>query len=88
MKRIILFLLFVPCLLFAQDVNDLRKNAERNNTAESWNILAKYYSEKGVDTTALRKTAEQAYSLALKEKNNKSVSETCSKNARKHKKKE
>lgn len=73
MKRIILFLLFVPCLLFAQDVNDLRKNAERNNTAESWNILAKYYSEKGVDTTALRKTAEQAYSLALKEKNNKEI---------------
>lgn len=71
MKRIILFLLFVPCLLFAQDVNNLKKNAERNNTAESWNILAKYYYDKGVDTTALRKAAQQAYSLALKEKNNK-----------------
>lgn len=71
MRIITLFLLFIPPILFAQNIDNLKRNAERNNTAESWNILAKYYYDEGTDTTALRKTAQQAYSLALKEKNNK-----------------
>lgn len=70
MKIVLLFLLVLPSIIFAQDIEELKKNARNRNNAISWNKLAAYYSEK-TDTAACRSSAEKAYSLAVKEKNNK-----------------
>lgn len=70
MKTILLFIAFtVPSLLFSQNANELKSAAQKKNTAEAWNKLARYYYEVENDTLQLRKSAENAYRLAVKEKN-------------------
>lgn len=73
MKKYILFLLLIPSIIFAQNLEELKKKAQKENTAKSWNDLAKYYYDKEGDTTDLKKAAQQGYSLALKEKSNREI---------------
>lgn len=72
MKRLLFCLLFIPQIVFGQDLAELKETALQKNNAKSWNLLAKYYYDIP-DTALCRISAEKAYQLAMAEKNNKEI---------------
>lgn len=65
MRIITLFLLFIPSILFGQNIDDLKKKAEHENSAQSWNNLAEHLYHKRSNPELLRNATEKSVSIAM-----------------------
>ncbi len=63
-KKILLSLLLIPSSLFAQELDNLKQKAQRENTAKVWNELAEFLYHKRENPQLLKEAANNALSIA------------------------